>query len=114
MAETTISANMIKLKEVTTKIKTETDPIKRKELFSTAIDLLAEEYLSIAEEAIETLLEVKGRIYATQGNYAGYIQFLTDPNLKLKGAFFWAMVKALRKAGAGMGLDSAIRIIKGE
>ena len=121
MAETTISANMAQLKEVTAKIKNETDPIKRKELFQIAINLLTEEYLPILTEeylpiAVEAVKEFEGKnsIKTTQGNYGkymSYMSFLSDPNLK--GAYFSAMVNALRKAGAGGGLEEAIRIIKG-
>jgi len=33
---------------------------------------------------------------------------------QIRGLYFYAMVKALRQAGAKRGLDDAIRIIKGD
>jgi len=50
------------------------------------------------------------RIKTTRGNYGKYMQILSG----LEGLHRTAMVFALRDAGAGMGLDDAIRVISGQ
>lgn len=67
-------------------------------------DLIAEMFREDAEEAVRMF--EKGGIKTTRGNYGKYGSFLSQ----FQGLYRVGIVKALRKAGAGQGLDDALRV----
>ena len=82
------------------------DATRKTEIQKEIVNIVAE---MLKPEATELVELCENGIETTKGNYGKYMQFLSG----LKGIQFVGMVKALRNAGAGQGLDSAIQIIKG-
>ena len=69
-------------------------------------NIIAEE---LKPEAIEVVRELENDTRkTTKGNYGKYMNLLSN----MKGIYFYAMVKALKDNGAGMGLNNAVTIIK--
>jgi len=98
-------SNTDTLKALATEFKT-ADPIRKVEIQKEIINIIA---IELKPEATEMVESFENGMETTQGNYGKYMQVLSD----MKGIYFPAMVKAMRDAGAGQGLDSAIKIIKG-
>jgi len=70
-------------------------------------DVIAEMFAPEAQEAVKMFEGDKMK--TTRGNYGKYMQFLSS----LKGLYQMGMVKALRTAGAGRGLDDALMVLRG-
>jgi len=103
-----------------------TDPLDDKALVD-KIKSMIEEYKKTKDKSLlRPIMEEMAKLYApeakelvdkfendpiktTRGNYGKYMQALSS----LKGIYRGAMVFALRDAGAGRGLDDAIRIVGG-
>ena len=68
------------------------------------VDLLALEFEPEAREAVQMFEGDK--IKTTRGNYGRYGSFLSQ----FQGLYKLGIIKALRKAGAGRGLDDALRV----
>ena len=81
--------------------------LRQKEIRSKIIDLLAEEMNPEAKEIVD--MYEKDKFPTTQYNYGKYMQALS----MFKGMYLVAMVKAMRNNGAGLGLDSALRVMRG-
>ena len=97
-----------KLKELVKKIKVETNPLTKKTLIRQVVDLIA---LDLKPEAEEIVAKFENdSLKTTRGNYGKYMQVLSG----FDGVYFVAFVNALRQAGAGRGLDDAVRVIKGQ
>jgi len=79
---------------------------------STMLRPIMEEMAKLyAPEAKEIVAKAENDpVKTTRGNYGKYMQVLSG----LEGIHRGAMVFALRDAGAGRGLDDALRVIKGE
>lgn len=71
------------------------------------VDVIAVMFKPEAEDAVKMFEGDK--LKTTRGNYGRYMQFLSGIN----GMYQAGMVKALRAAGAGAGLDDALRVIRG-
>jgi hypothetical protein len=105
MPEVTI-APLEQIKILIEEFKT-ANSIRQKEIQGQVIDLLAEEMNPEAKEIVDRY--DNDTFPTTQYNYGKYMQALG----MFKGIYQVAMIKALRKNGAGLGLDSAVKIIKG-
>ena len=70
-------------------------------------DVIADMFKPEAKEAVE--MYEGDAIKTTRGNYGRYMHLLSS----MKGLYLAGMVKALRAAGAGRGLDDALRAIRG-
>lgn len=70
---------------------------------SQIVDLMAEIFEPEAREAVQ-MFEKEG-VKTTRGNYGRYGSFLSQ----FQGLYKLGIIKALRKAGAGQGLDDALR-----
>ena len=68
------------------------------------VDLMAEIFEPEAREAVQMFEGDK--IKTTRGNYGKYGSFLSQ----FQGLYKLGIIKALRKAGAGPGLDDALRV----
>jgi hypothetical protein len=68
------------------------------------VDLLAQEFAPEAKEAVQMFEGDK--IKTTRGNYGKYGSFLSQ----FQGLYKLGIVKALRNAGAGQGLEDALRV----
>jgi hypothetical protein len=78
--------------------------IEYKDIANQITDLLADYFKQEAEDAVK---EFEGSgIKTTRGNYARYGSFLSQ----FQGMYRVGIVKALRRAGAGRGLDDALRV----
>jgi hypothetical protein len=80
------------------------------EIIKQIVEIIAIELKPEATEMVNAF--ENDELKTTKDNYGKYMQALSAP--ELKGVFFFAMVKAMRDAGAGEGLDSAVKIIRGE
>lgn len=78
-----------------------------KALVPQIVDVIAVMFKPEAEGAVKMFEGDK--LKTTRGNYGRYMQFLSGIN----GMYQAGMVKALRAAGAGAGLDDALRVIRG-
>ena len=104
---TTIN-NKERIKTLAAELKTATSKERIEAIKMELVDIIAEE---LKPEAVEMVKAFEHDTFkSTQGNYGKYMQALSG----LQGLYFYAMVKALKNNGAGMGLNSAVKIIKGE
>ena len=78
-----------------------------KALVPQIVDVIAVMFKPEAEDAVKMF--EGDNIKTTRENYGRYMQFLSGIN----GMYQAGMVKALRAAGAGSGLDDALRVIRG-
>ena len=98
--------NADKLKALATEFKT-ANPERQVAIRNELITAIA---LGVKKEATEMVMMFENdELQTTQNNYGKYMQALSG----FQGIYFTAMVKAMKDAGAGQGLDSAIAIIKG-
>ena len=114
-------------REITPELEeTSNDPLNDKELVAKIKGML-EQYKKTKDKAmLRPIMEEMAKLYApeakeivqkfendklktTRGNYGKYMQVLSG----LEGIHKGAMVFALRDAGAGQGLDDALRVIGG-
>lgn len=100
--------------EISQKMKALIPPLKQakesgnmeeyKKIADQITDLMADMFKEDAEEAVK---QFEGdKLKTTRGNYGKYGSFLSQ----LQGMYRVGMVKALRRAGAGKGLDDALRV----
>jgi len=103
------------------------DPLDDKDLVAKIKGMIAEYRKTKDKAMLRPIMEEMAKLYATEakeivdkfendsikttrGNYGKYMQILSG----MKGLHRGAMVFALKDAGAGRGLDDALRIIGGE
>lgn len=98
-----------KIKSMLAQVKTLEDGEEKKELIRNIMQEMSALYEPEAKEIVDSF--EKDPIKTTRGNYGKYMSFLSNP--QLKGLHRGAMVIALRKAGAGRGLEDALKIIEG-
>lgn len=71
------------------------------------VDVIADMFKPEAEEAVE--MYENDTMKTTRGNYGRYMHLLSS----MKGLYLKGMIKALKTAGAGRGLDDAIMVMSG-
>jgi hypothetical protein len=99
------------LKDLVQRLKIATESNDTEQVKSLGLQIVESLAKLFKPEAEEVVKAFEGGMETTKGNYGRYMQFLSNP--QLKGMYFPGMVKALKNAGAGQGLDDAIRIVKG-
>jgi len=98
-----------KIKSMLAQVKKLEDGEEKKELIRNIMQEMSALYKPEAEEIVDMF--EKDSLKTTRGNYGKYMSFLSNP--KLVGIHRGAMVIALRAAGAGQGLEDALKIIGG-
>lgn len=112
MIETTMAEEVMmgvkanRVKQAVAELKACTDAGEQKVLREKVFDLMADCLSTEAEEAVTV---ANSRIATTQNNYGFYMSALAG----FSGMNLAVFVRALRKAGAGPGLDSALEVMKG-
>ena len=94
------------LKEITATAKNGTTEQKATAI-KRAVDILSFEFEPEAKSLVE---DINSRIETTRGHYGDYLSFLST----LKGFYRIAFYVALKRAGAGQGVEDAYQIILGQ